>query len=146
MIHWWQPMPPGEQGLRRQRLPTDGAKLGNWLTGSRDRYLLALGGSIDHLAAVVAQFADRDLSHIGTVSRVIQRRCDHHGASPRRSRVVVAGLDVERHHLGVGAGDRTPTARRLPVSLLAEQRLTEPVKLGNNLLRGRTHRLTGPFA
>jgi hypothetical protein len=54
MIYCWQPMPPGEQGLRRQRRPTDGVKLGNWLTGSRDRYLLALGGSIDHLAAVVA--------------------------------------------------------------------------------------------
>jgi len=72
MIHCWQPMPPGEQGLRRQRLPTDGAKLGNWLTGSRDRYLLALGCSIDHLAAVVAQFTDRDFSHLSIVSRVIQ--------------------------------------------------------------------------
>jgi len=65
-------MPPGEQGLRRQRLPTDRAKLGNWLTGSRDRYLLALGCSIDNLAAVVAQFTDRDFSHLSIVSRVIQ--------------------------------------------------------------------------
>jgi hypothetical protein len=79
MIHWWKPMPPGEQGLRRQWLPTDGAKLGNWLTGSRDRDLLAQGGSIDHLAAMVAQFADRDFSHVSIVSRVIQRRLRVHG-------------------------------------------------------------------
>jgi hypothetical protein len=79
MIHCWKPMPPGEQGLRRQRLPTDGAKLGNWPTGSRDRDLLAQGGSIDHLAAVVAQFTDRDFSHESTVSRVIQWRLRVHG-------------------------------------------------------------------
>ena len=72
MIHWWQQMPPGEQGLSRQRLPADGAKLGYWLAGSRDRYLLALGNSIDHLAAMVPQFADRDFGHVCIVSRVIQ--------------------------------------------------------------------------
>jgi hypothetical protein len=93
MIHWWQPMPPGEQGLRRQRPPTDGAKLGNWLTGSRDRYLLALGGSIDHLAAVVAQFADRDLSHVGIVSRVIQRRLRVHGRVRAEAVVNVEHVD-----------------------------------------------------
>jgi hypothetical protein len=76
MIHWWQPMPPGEQVLRRQRLPTDGPKLGNWLTSSRDRYLLALRGSVDHLTAVVAQFADRDLSHVRIVSRVIHKAAE----------------------------------------------------------------------
>src|SRR5215510_6695272 len=65
--------------------------------------------------------------------------------SHRRSGVVVAGLDVERHHIGIGAGDRTPTARRLPVGLLAEQRLAEPVKLGDNLLRCRTYGFTGSF-
>src|SRR6266487_4898903 len=60
-------MPPREQGASRQRLSADGAKLGYWLAGSRDRYLLALGNSIDHLAAMVPQFADRDVSH--------RRRC-----------------------------------------------------------------------
>src|SRR6266487_3328593 len=56
-------MPPREQGASRQRLSADGAKLGYWLAGSRDGYLLALGNSIDHLAAMVPQFADRDVSH-----------------------------------------------------------------------------------
>src|SRR5215467_4165095 len=60
--------------------------------------------------------------------------------------LVVAGLDVERHDIGVGAGHRTPPARRLPVGLLAEQRLTEPVELGDDLLRRRAHRLAGPLA
>jgi len=73
MIHWWQPTPPREQGRRRQRRTADGAKLGYWLASSRDRYPLALRGSVDHLAAMVPQFADRDLSHLAIVSRVIQR-------------------------------------------------------------------------
>src|SRR5215467_10219017 len=60
--------------------------------------------------------------------------------------LVVIALDVERHDIGVGAGDRTAAARRLPVGLLAEQRLTEPVELGDDLLRCRGHRLAGPFA
>ena len=72
MIHWWQQMPSREQGLRRQRLPADGAKLGYRLACSRDRYLFAPGSSIDHLAAMVPQFADRDFSHLGMVSRVIR--------------------------------------------------------------------------
>src|SRR5258708_4471563 len=72
MIYWWQQMPPREQGLRRQRWPADGAKLGYWLAGSGDRYLLAPGNSIDHLAAMVPQVADRDFSHLGIVSRVIR--------------------------------------------------------------------------
>src|SRR6266487_3468276 len=65
-------MPPREQGASRQRLSADGAKLGYWLAGSRDRYLLALGNPIDHLAAMVPQFADRDFSHLKFVSRVRQ--------------------------------------------------------------------------
>jgi hypothetical protein len=72
MIHWWQQMPPGEQGLRRQRLPGDGAKLGYWLAGTRDRYLFAPDNSIDHLAAMVPRLADRGFSHLGIVSRVIR--------------------------------------------------------------------------
>src|SRR6266516_1234784 len=61
------------------------------------------------------------------------------------SALVVAGPDVERHHIGVGARRRTPAARLLPVGLLAQQRLTEPVELGDHLLRCRGYRLTGPF-
>src|SRR5215468_10895291 len=70
-----------------------------------------------------------------TITRALPRSC-----------LVVAGLDAERHDIGVGAGDRAAAAYRLPVRLLAEQRLTEPVKLGDHLLRGRVHRLLGPFA
>ena len=63
MIHWWQQNAIGQ--ARSQPLAADGrrAKLGYWLAGSRDGYLLALGNSIDHLAAMVPQFADRDGSH-----------------------------------------------------------------------------------
>jgi hypothetical protein len=56
-------MPPGEQRLSRQRPPTDRPELSYRLAASGDGYLLALGSSIDHLAAMVPQFADRDFSH-----------------------------------------------------------------------------------
>ena len=82
MIHWWQQMPLGKQGLSRWRLTADGTKLRYWLAGSRDRYLLALGNSIDHLAAMVPQFADRDVSQ--------RRRCitrDTSGTCGSRGRV-----------------------------------------------------------
>jgi hypothetical protein len=48
-----------------------------------------------------------------------------------------------RHHVGVGARDSTPAASPFPVSLFAEQRLTEPVELGNHLLRGARDSGTG---
>jgi hypothetical protein len=47
-------MPPGEQRLSHQGLSSGGPKLSHWLAISRNRYLLAAGNSIDHLAAVVA--------------------------------------------------------------------------------------------
>src|SRR5690348_11511550 len=65
-------------------------------------------------------------------------------ASPFR--LVIAGRDAGRQYISVGPGDRAAAAGRLPVRLFAEQRLTEPVKLGDDLLRGRAHRLPGPFA
>src|SRR5206468_12611671 len=61
-------------------------------------------------------------------------------------RLVLARLDVERDHVRVGAGDRAPAARRLPVGLLAQQRLTEPVELGDYLLRRRLDGRAGLFA
>jgi hypothetical protein len=64
-------MPPGEQRLGRQGRPADGVKLGYWLAASRDRYLLALGNSIHHLATMVPQLSDRNFSHAPNVSRVI---------------------------------------------------------------------------
>lgn len=72
MINWRQQMPPGEQGLRGQWLTTDGAKLGHGFASSGDCYLLALGNSINHIAAMIPQLPDRDFSHVGIVSRVIQ--------------------------------------------------------------------------
>jgi hypothetical protein len=64
-------MPPGEQGLRGQRLTTDGAKLGHSFASSGDCYLLPLGNSIDHFATMIPQLPDRDFSHGEIVSRVI---------------------------------------------------------------------------
>jgi hypothetical protein len=64
----------------------------------------------------------------------------------RRYAFFVAGLDVKRHDLRAGPGDRTPTARRLPEGLLAEHHLTEPSKPGDHLQRCRTHGLPGPLA
>jgi len=128
MIHWWKPMPPGEQGLRRQRLPTDRAKLGNWLTGSRDRDLLAEGGSIDHLAAVVAQFADRDFSHISIVSRVIQRRLRMHGRVRAEALVNVEHVDnaaVLLHPVDDSVGTAPST---MATGERSEQWLADPVR------------------
>ena len=69
--------------------------------------------------------------------------------------VVVAGVTVQAYPRLAGRRARTTSvsgrvaARRplavLPVGLLAEQRLTEPVELGDHLLRGRAYRLAGPF-
>src|SRR5436190_10282880 len=61
------------------------------------------------------------------------------------SAFVFAGPDVERHHIGVGACRRAPAARLLPVGLLAQQRLTEPVELGDHLLCCRADRVAGPL-
>src|SRR5215472_7222794 len=74
---------------------------------------------------------------------------------PRQSRMfsasnmpalLLVGPDVERHHIGVGAGGRPPAARALPVGLLAQQRLPEPVELGDHLLRRPSYGFLGPFA
>src|SRR5487761_796059 len=65
MINWRQQMPPGEQGLRGQRLTTDGVKLGHSFASSGDCYLLALSSSIDHFAAMIPQLPDRDFRHVG---------------------------------------------------------------------------------
>src|SRR6266566_3220489 len=62
------------------------------------------------------------------------------------SALIVAGQDAGRYHIGVGARSRTTAASLLPVSLLAQQRLTEPVELGDHLLRRRSNSLTGSFA
>src|ERR1017187_10174197 len=62
------------------------------------------------------------------------------------SDLVFIGLDVARHPSDVGTGARPPPARRLPVGLLAQQRFTEPVELGDHLLRRRAYSLTSPFA
>jgi hypothetical protein len=67
-------------------------------------------------------------------------------AMTRISAPVVAGQDARRHHIGVGARRGTAAAGLLPVSLLAQQRLTETVELGDHLLRRRGNGLTGPFA
>jgi hypothetical protein len=72
MINWRQQMPPGKQGLRSQRLTIDRAKLGHSFASSGDCYLLALGNSIDHFAAMIPQLPDCDFSHVSIVSRVIQ--------------------------------------------------------------------------
>src|SRR5271166_3597550 len=64
------------------------------------------------------------------------------GASAR----AFAGQDVGRHHIGVRACGRATAARLLPVRLLAQQRLTEPVELGENFLRRCGDGLTSPFA
>jgi hypothetical protein len=56
-------MPSGEQRLSQQGLSSGGAKLSYRLAITRNGYLLAAGNAIDHLAAVVAEFADRDLGH-----------------------------------------------------------------------------------
>jgi len=56
-------MPPVEQRLSHQGLSSGGPELSYWLAIARNGYLLAAGDSIDDLAAVVAQFADRDLGH-----------------------------------------------------------------------------------
>src|SRR5215472_7068607 len=74
---------------------------------------------------------------------------------PRQSRMfsasnmpalLLVGPDVERHHIGVGACGRPPAARPLPVGLLAQQRLPEPVELGDHLLRRRSYGFLGSFA
>jgi hypothetical protein len=57
-------MPPGEQRLSGQRRPAHGPKLSYRLAGPGDGYLLALGSSIDYLAAMVPQLADRDFGHV----------------------------------------------------------------------------------
>ena len=59
------------------------------------------------------------------------------------SAVVFVGVVIDRYDIGVGSRDRTLTARRLPVGLFAQQRLTEPVELGDHLLRCRVDGLTG---
>src|SRR6201985_3186658 len=64
----------------------------------------------------------------------------------RTSALIIAGQDIRRYHFGVRAHSRTTAAGLLPVSLLAQQRLTEPVELGDHLLRRRSNSLTGPFA
>ena len=62
------------------------------------------------------------------------------------SAFVCAGLNVERSHIAFGTRGRAPATRCLPVGLLAQQRLTKPVELGDHLLRRRAYCLTGPFA
>jgi hypothetical protein len=71
MINRRQQMPPSKQGLRGQRLTTDGAKLSHSLASSGDCYLLTLGNSIDHFAAMIPQLPDRNFSHGEIVSQVI---------------------------------------------------------------------------
>jgi hypothetical protein len=57
-------MPPGEQRLSRQRRPADRPEFGYRVAVSGDGYLLSPGNSIDYLAAVIPQFADRDFGHV----------------------------------------------------------------------------------
>ena len=53
------------------------------------------------------------------------------------SALFLAGQDAGRHHIGAGARGCATAAGLLPVGLLAQQRLTEAVELGNDLLRRR---------
>ncbi len=62
------------------------------------------------------------------------------------SAFVFIRLYVEPPHIDVGTCGGTPTAGRLPVGLLAQQRFTEPVELGDHLLRRRGDGLTGPVS
>src|SRR5690242_2420609 len=94
-------------------------------------------------SAAIASMTDAG-SRSGMITFVSRRRCVA-SRQDQGSALVLVGPGVERHHLGVGAGGRAPAARLLPVGLLAQQRLTEPVELGDHLLRGRAYRLAGPF-
>jgi hypothetical protein len=76
----------------------------------------------------------------------VPRDDGHDEAMTRTSALIIAGQDIGRYHIGVRAHSRTTAAGLLPVSLLAQQRLTEPVELGDHLLRRRSNSLTGPFA
>jgi hypothetical protein len=63
VVHRWQLVPPGEQGLGCQWSAGDRPELSHRPTASGDRYLLALGDSVDHLPAMIPQIADRDFGH-----------------------------------------------------------------------------------
>ncbi len=102
-------MPPGEQRLSRQRLPTDRPKLSYWLAGSGDRYLLALGNPIDHLAAMVPQLADRDVGHGSIVSRVIPIAVTHHQSMRGRDSSVMSQGKLPTS--AADARQHTPTLR-----------------------------------
>jgi membrane protein DedA with SNARE-associated domain len=82
------------------------------------------------------------------IRAVVRRRRRARGLTRRLgdSALVLVGPGVERQHIGVGARRRAPSARPLPVRLLAQQGLTEPVELGDDLLRRGGDRLLGAFA
>src|SRR5450759_5316747 len=72
-VHGGQPAPAAQQGFRRERRMRYRPQLGDRPARARDRDLLSARGAIDHIAAVVAQIPDADLSHDpNTVSHVIQ--------------------------------------------------------------------------
>jgi hypothetical protein len=60
----------GEDHVERHQVAAEWSQLGDRFPGAGDREPFAFGGSIDHIAAVVAEFPDRDLRHAQSVSRV----------------------------------------------------------------------------
>jgi hypothetical protein len=105
-IDRWKLPAAGKDHLERYRLPAQWSKLSDRFPGAGDRESLAFGCSVDHVAAVVAEFPDRDFRHACSVSRVIQewkrtgqpRRSPDLG--PERSLRAVSGIGT----YGIGLG------------------------------------------
>lgn len=105
----WKLPAAGKDHFELHRLPAKGAQFGHRLSGAGDRESFAFGCSVYHVAAMVAEFPDRDFGHAHSVSRVIHqgkgRSADQQIPSDNnrireRSRLAPPALSVQRSTMG----------------------------------------------
>jgi len=73
-VHRRQPRPPFDEHVDREWLTLEGNQKSDRPTVSSHGHSFAVSNTVNHVPTVVAQFTNRDLTHLDSVSRVIHAR------------------------------------------------------------------------